>query len=259
MKGKKGHKLVLISPNGNEYQIGFLTPSRNGFVLGISQVGQEETSHLTVIKKRGKISAHITPQTHPEDRQYFLPMSKKEIVARFQSLVKNNLIFSLSPEQLSEDVLYITQKVIDWYDYLRKAFYRKKRTNKEVIHILDFKRLIEKVPSLIDEIKESPESFFGLCKARDILEDHSKIAGINNARALIVPIDGNLYGIDFSAFTSFDFTSSMDPREIQNPLMEVYKSMGIPQYMQEIQKKKFLERLIAKESIPRDKRALSSS
>jgi len=250
MKSKKGHKLVLISPNGIEYQIGFLSPSRNGFVLGISQIGEEETSHLTVIQKRGEISAHITPQTHPENSEYFLPMNKKEIAARFQSLVDNNLIFPLSPEQLSEEVLYITKKVIDWYDSLRKAIYSKKSTRKEVIHTLDFKRLVEKVPRLINEIKESPESFFGLCKARDILVDHSKIAGINNARALIVPIDGRLYGIDFSTFTSFDFTSSMDLREIQNPLMEVYKSMGIPQYMQEIQKKNFLERLMAKESIP---------
>ena len=250
MKDKRKHKLVLISPSGYEYQIGFLSPSKNGFVLGITQIDGEETSHLTIIHKKGEISAHITPQTHPKDRQYFLPMNKKEIVARFQSLLENDFVFRLSPEQLSEEVLYITQKVIDWYDSLRKAIYSKKSTRKEVIHTLDFKRLVEKVPRLINEIKESPESFFGLCKARDILVDHSKIAGINNARALIVPIDGKLYGIDFSAFTSFDFTSSMDLREIQNPLMEVYKSMGIPQYMQEIQKKKFLERLIAKESIP---------
>jgi hypothetical protein len=251
MKDNRKHKLVLISPNGREYQIGFLSPSKNGFVLGTTQIGEEETSHLTVIHKKGEISAHITPQMHPEDRQYFLPMNRKEIVARFQSLLENNLIFRLSPEQLTEEVLYITKKVIDWYDSLIRAFYHKKKTKKEVIHILDFKRLIKRLPNLIDEIKESPQSFIGLCKARDIFEDRSKIAGFNNARALIIPIDGELYGIDFSIFTSFDFTPSADLQEIQNPLVEVYKSMGIPQYMQEIQKKKFLERLIAKESIPK--------
>jgi hypothetical protein len=35
---KKKHKLQLISPSGEEYELGFLSPCRDGFVLGTPRV-----------------------------------------------------------------------------------------------------------------------------------------------------------------------------------------------------------------------------
>jgi len=248
MKQKKKHKLLLISPTGHEYQVGFLSPCRNGFVLGTSQIEKVDSSHLTIIRKKGKLSAHITAQKHPRKRQYFLPISITEVVARFQSLIDKRMVFRLSPQQLSEEVLYMTEKFAEWYNALMKALYRKKTSKKEVIHILNFKNLIERLPRLVDELKESPHSFFGLCKAKDILKDSSIIAGFSSSRILIIPLENELIGVDFRVFTNSDFTPSMNQPEISNPLTEIYQRMGIPQYIKEIHERKFLEKIISKES-----------
>jgi len=248
MKQKRKHKLLLISPTGQTYQVGFLSPCRNGFVLGTSQIEQVDSSHLTIIRKKEKLSAHITAQKHPEERRYFLPISIIEVTKRFQSLIENKMVFRLSPEQLSEEVFYITEKMGYWYNALIKALYQKKRSKKEVAHILNFKRLIEQLPGLIDELKKSPQSFFGLCKAKDILKDTSIIAGFSRSRILVISLENELIGMDFRVFANFDFTPSMNRPEISNPLTDIYQSMGIPQYIREIQERRFLEKLLSKES-----------
>lgn len=242
MKEKKKHKLLVISSTGEEYQIGFLTPCRDGYILGTSQIEKGESSHLTILRKKGTISAHITPQEPLRDRQYFLPISVKDSVARFRSLLDNNMVFQLSQEQLSEDVMYVTRKFEDWFNAIIKALFQKKRTKKEIIHILNLKNLLDKLPKLVDELRTAPQSFFGFCKAKDMLRDNSIIVGISNSKILVIPIEKELIGIDFRVFTDFDFIPSMDRSQINNPLTELYQSLGITQYVQqEVMEKKFLE------------------
>lgn len=251
MKDKRKHKLILISPKGEEYQVGFLSPCRDGFVLGTSQIKEGSTAHLTIIRKKGKISAHITPQQPLAERRWFPVTSVKEAAARFQSLVENKMVFQLSPEQLSEEVLYVTKKFGDWFDALIGAFYQERSSKKEVVHILNFKSLIEQIPQLIDELRESPQSFLGLCKAGDILRNKSIIAGFSNSKILIIPFENELIGVNFGVFTNFDFIPSISQSEISNPLTEFYQSIGIPQYLkEEVIEKKFLEKLLSKENQP---------
>jgi len=244
---KKRHKLYLVSPSGEEYELGFLSPCRDGFVLGTPRIEGVDTSHLTTILKKGILSAHITPQEHPQDKRYFPPMSKEEIAEKTQALIEGKFISQLTTNQLSENVLYITQKFLDWLESLMDALYEKRILPKEVIHILNFKRLLRNLPRLIEEFKKSPYSFLGLCKAREILEDRSKIYGINNSGLFIMPLENQLYGIDFSLLTNFDFVPTLEDQEISTPLDEIYSSIGISQYMEEIQKKRFLEKLLSKE------------
>ena len=249
MKDKKKHKLLVISPDGEEYQIGFLSPCRNGYVLGTSQIEKGESSHLTILRKKGTIAAHITPQKPSKERQYFLPLSVKEFAARFQSLLDNKLVFQLSKEQLSEDVMYVTRKFEDWFNALVKALFQKKMTKKENVHILNFRNLFDQLPKLVDEFRTAPQFFFGLCKAKDILKNNSIIAGVSNSKILIIPIKKELIGIDLRVFTNFDFIPSMDRSQLSNPLTEFYQSLGITQYMQqEVVEKKFLENLLSKEA-----------
>lgn len=249
MKEKRKHKLLVISPAGEEYQIGFLSPCRDGFVLGISQIEKGESSHLTILRKKGTISAHITPQKLPEKKQYFPPLNVKEFAARFRTLLDNKMVFQLSQEQLSEDVMYVTRKFEDWFNALVKALLQKKTTKKEIIHILNFKNLFDKIPKLVDEFRTAPQSFFGLCKAKDMLKDNSIIAGVRNSKILIIPIEKKLIGIDFRVFTNFDFLPSMDRSQISKPLIEFYESLGITQYIQqEVMEKKFLGNLLSKEA-----------
>lgn len=243
----KKQRLILITPSGREYKLGFLSPCRNGIVLGTPKVKEVDTSHLTVTYKEETLSAHITPQEHSENRQYFPLLSKGRIIKEFQRLTEKKLVSLLSTEQMSEKVMYVTQRFENWISSVKVILYQKRVTSKEVIHILNFKQLLEKLPQLIEGFKEAPSSFLGLCKAKEILEDKSKIAGINDSRLFIIPFENQLYGIDFSLLTDFSFKPTLEQRAISNPLAEIYRSMGIPQYMEEIEKKKILEKLLSKD------------
>jgi hypothetical protein len=94
---RKREKLLIISPSGKEYEIGFLSPCKDGFVLGTSQIEGMDTSHLTFINKKGTISSHITPQ-YQGDREYFPSITKEEILRRYRLLVENQMLFQLSKE-----------------------------------------------------------------------------------------------------------------------------------------------------------------
>lgn len=244
---KKRQKLVLIAPSGKGYMLGFLSPCRNGFVLGVPKVEEVDTSHLTVTYKEEILSAHITPQEHSENRQYFPTLSKSRIVKEFQTLIEQKLVSPLSTEQMSEKVMYVTQKFENWLNSIKDILYQERVTSKEVVHVLNFKQLLEKLPQLIEEFKKSPSSFLGLCKAKKVLEDKSKIAAINDSRLFLIPFENQLYSVDFSLLTNFSFKPSLEQREISNPLAEIYRSMGIPQYMEEIEKRKILEKLLSKD------------
>jgi hypothetical protein len=244
---KKKQKLVLVTPSGREYKLGFLSPSRNGIVLGTPEVKESDTSHLTVLYREDTLSAHITPQKHSENRQYFPSLSKERIIEEFQRLTEKKLVSELSTEQMSEKVMYVTQKFGNWINSIKGTLYQKRVTSKEEIHIINVKQLLEKLPQLIEEFKEAPSSFLGLCKAEKILEDKSKIAGIIDSKLFIIPIENRLYSIDFSLLTNFRFSATLEQREISDPLTEIYHSMGIRQYMEEIGKKKILEKLLSKD------------
>ena len=248
---KKKQKLYLITPSGKKYKLGFLSPCRNGIVLGAQDVEGVDTSHLTTIARDGIISSHITPQKPLKNRRYFPPMSKEEMVEKVKSLTEDlgegSFIYRLSSNQLSEDVLYITQKLLDWLNSLKDILYEKRITSKEIIHIFHLERLQRELPQMIEELKESPQSFLGLCKAREILEDSSKFCGLSKSGLFVIPLENQLYCVDFSFLTDFSFTPNLGEQEISNPLAEIYHSMGVPQYMKEIEEKRFLEKLLSRE------------
>jgi hypothetical protein len=241
MKGKR-EKLVVITPSGKEYEIGFLSPCKDGFVLGTSQVEGIDTSHLTILSKKWTISSHITPQ-HQGKREYFAPLTKKEFVGRYQSIMEDQMFFTLPQEQFSQNVVYVTRRFFNLLDSLKKAIYQKKTTRKEKIHILNLKRAVEKAPKLYKKIMKSPESFMGMCKAEDLLKDKSKFMGMTDSKIIVVRYRRKLYGIPYSSLTGFDFIPSTTPQEDKSPLTEIFESFGISQYMQQLERKKFLEKL----------------
>lgn len=167
----------------------------------------------------------------------------KEIANKFQTIVEQKLISPLSPEEMSQEVLYFTKDFENWLNTIQTTLYQEKVSSKEVIHILNFKNLLEKVPQLIEEITKSPSSYFGLCNIHKILEDESKIAGFTDSRLLVIPFENQLYAVNLHLLTDFRFKPALAEEKISAPLDEIYQSMGIPQYMEEIEKKKFLEKL----------------
>ena len=239
---KKREKLVIISPSGKEFKLGFLSSCKDGVVLGVSQTRGIGVSHLTVLNKKGLISSHITSQSQ-DDREYFSPITKKEIVRRIGVLVERQMPFSLTREQMSQNVVYFSRKLFDLFDSLRRALYQKKFTRTEKIHILNFKQVTEKAPKLFKKISDAPQEYFGICKAEELLNDKSKIAGITDSKIFIFRSGRKLYGINFSALMAFDFSLSENHPEARGPLNEIYESFGITQYMKSLEKKRIFEKL----------------
>jgi len=239
---KKREKLLIVSPSGKEFEVGFLSPCKEGVVLGVSQKQGIDTSHLTVLNKKGLISSHITPQ-YEGKREYFSPITKKEIVRRIRLLIENQMLSQLTREQLSQNMVYFTKEFFNLLDSLKRALYQTKNTKTEKIHILNFKRVIEKAPKFLKRITDEPQAYFGVCKVGELLIDKSRIVGIINSKTIVFRHRKKLYGIDFSVLMAFDFTRSENHSETRSPLSEIYESFGITQYMQELEKKKILEKL----------------
>ena len=242
---EKRHKLLLVTPLGNEVKLGYISPCSNGFVLGVPEIKGIDTSHLTVINKEGLISSHITPQKNSQkERKSFPEINLREFSKTFQERAEQNLITPVPTNKLLEDVFYITQKFLDWVDSVVNTLFEKRTKSKEIIHVLNFKKLVEKIPQLSEELKKSPSSFFGICKTKEILEDASKIYGFTDSRLLVIDFENQLYYVDFFSITNFNPT--LKQQEVSNPLSELYRSIGINQYMQEVEKKKILENLFSK-------------
>jgi hypothetical protein len=243
---KKKHRLYVISPSGKQYELGFLSPCKNGLILGTSQLEEVETSHLTILKKGRTISAHITPQNTKHSRTYFAPMSIQEISGKFQSIVRESSVSPLSEKQSSEEVLYITRRMFNMLKGLFDALYEERVSSKEVVHILNLKRAIKRLHGFGKKLQhESPDAFLGLCRAEEILHDRSKIVGITSSGVLMKRFRNKLYGVLFPLITNFDFVPTAEKQEISNPLIEISNVMGIPQYVKEIVNKKFLEKLFS--------------
>ncbi len=243
---KKKEKIHIITPSGKEIKLGFLSPCKNGIVVGTAQVEDDDTSHLTIIAKEDFLSSHITPQEHPENRRYFPRMKKSQIVDRFQTMLEHEMISPLSTEHMSEKVFYATRKFENWFNTIKTILFQKRVTSKEIIHIINIKELLEMAPRLAEEIGKNPSAFFGLCTANEILKDESKTVGINNSGLMLIPHEDQLYQVNLFMLSNFKFNPTLEPQEISNPLAEIYQSLGIPQYMKEIEKKKILQKLFSK-------------
>jgi hypothetical protein len=241
---EKKHKLLLVTPSGREINLGYLSPTRNGFVLGASQVEGVDTSHLTVFSKGEVLSSHITPQEHPQDRQYFPDLKLKDFAKTIQRLLDPNLLSPLSTDQMSEEVTYVSQRFMDWLDSIKNALYEKRTSKKEIIHVINFKQYLEKLPKIVEEFQESPSLFFGQCKANEILEDPSKILGLTSSRMFVIPLEDQLYLADF--YSIINFNPLLEQQEVSGPLSEIYRGMGISEYMREVEKKKIVEKLLSK-------------
>jgi len=47
--------------------------------------------------------------------------------------------------------------------------------------------------------------------------------------------------------TNFNFVPTLEEQEISTPLGEIYRSIGVSEYIEEVQKKRFFEKLPSKE------------
>ena len=243
----KKHKLVLIAPSGKKHTLGFIAPSKDGLVIGTPKIEGIETSHLTVLHKEKTLSSHITAQEGEKEVRSFPRLKLEKIKEILLVWVENELLKPLSPEAMSQEAVYFTEKFFNWYKKVESTLYHEEETAKVVFHIIDFKSFLEKFPKLIEELAGSPSSYFGACEIGQILEDESKVIGFTADRSVVIPIEGSLYSATLPLLTGINFEPALDGEQLSNPIDEIFQSMGIPQYLEEIQKKNFLEKLLSNE------------
>ncbi len=244
MSAVKKEKLIIVSPSGEKVTVGFLSRCTDGFVLGTPKVGEKSPPHLTILKKDGEISSHITHQDNSAKTQWFPPSTTKDISAKIQELIDQKIIFQMTPDQLPEKIIYLTQKLADLYNQFLKTLYHKEETKKYFLHVIDFQKVIEVVPAFIQELKQNPNAYLGICQPQDFLQDDSKIVGITESGLLIIHDENDLVGLRLNVLMGANFMGMPTPFEGKGVFQEVYQSLGVPQYFQqEIIEKRYLENL----------------
>ena len=179
-------------------------------------------------------------------------MTVEQIVGRVREILEKKMVYILPPEQMSEEVMYVSREAMKWFDSIMAVLYQEEVKSNEIVHVLNLKKCLEEFPKQVEEFRKNAPTFFGLCKAGDILRDESKIAGITHSKVLLLPVENQLLGINAPMLTNCNFKPTMNKEELKTPLDDIYRSMGIPQYFEEIEKKKFLEKLLSKEKLNYD-------
>jgi hypothetical protein len=202
------------------------------------------------MKKDGEVSSHITYQDHTAPPQWFPPMTTNDLSEKFQALIVKRIVFEAAPEDLPVKIFFLTQKFADWFDRFMATLYRKEVAEKYVVHILDIKNTLEMLPTFIQELKQNPNDFLGVCEGKDFLEDKSKILGICESGLLVLQVEDKLIGVRLNELLGANFVGIPTPYQGKNALDEVYQSLGLPQYLeQEIFGNKYLENLFSNEQV----------
>lgn len=233
---KISHRLYAIMPSGDEIELGFLSPCSDGCVLGIREMKGVETPHLLIMKKGSVLSSHITYQTKPKKRRHLSEFDFRDVPNVFPESEIQKMIKQVPINRLSKNIFYISQNLIDWMGSVQNNFVEDRTSSKKIIHLLNFKKLAERIPELVGELKQSPSSYLGICKTKEILEDSSKF-GLTNSGVIVLPIENQLYTLDFS------FILKPQPKS-SNILDKIYRATGFNQYIQEIEKKQMLDKLL---------------
>jgi len=249
VKWEKKEKLVVIGPSGKEYEIGFLSPCSDGVVIGTTRIGSEKNPpHLTVLKKNGGISSHITYQDNSAKRQWFPPTTTSEILANFQALLDKGIVFQLGPDEYSLRVVFLTKKLENCFDRFMAALYQKRVLENQVTHVLNIKNVLEILPDFIHDLREHPNDYFGLCQVKDLLGDDSKVIGMTESGLVILHVENELIGMRMNQLLGASFMGVPTQFEGQSALNEVYQSFGVSQYVQEVFDGKYLENLFLSET-----------
>jgi hypothetical protein len=216
-KRKKKAKFGIKFPNSKMEEIAFASPSRSGYVFGVTDSDQ----HITVVDEGKSISTHRTFQGKGKS-DHLGRMYKSDITEKFW--LDTLKIRKLPQDQLDSTVLYFTKKWAALLNMPDDVLFKKKETEKEVISHLDLEELFKQTSLFFQQLRSAPDEFIGLCPARKILTSPKMVLGLLENGKAVMEVDGALYEIDLSPFReSFSAQSDSVPN---NPLFNILQSLG---------------------------------
>ena len=216
-------------PDGQIMTLLYMVPSRDGYVLTVPY----SDSHITLIINDDVVNSHSTDQLTDKHEHLGEYKKSEDYEAMFEKALKPR---QLKESEFDRPVVYITRKGWDKLIMDPNLTFVEEETERRVLTYVDLPDTISRRLEVIDELRESPESFFGLCSAGDLLTNREIMLGIDENELGITEFEGSLYEIDISAFLNFQDT--------ENPLCSILKPFGMPKIWQDIQKR--LENILNK-------------
>jgi hypothetical protein len=218
---QKRFKVGVLFPDGDVKWLLFGTPTKDGFVYGISHAD----THITALPDTRSVSFHETDQKYKKWKHLGKLIKNGDYDELQLKALKPKIIVD---DGLNEQVVYITRRGMKLLN-LPSDIIIEKETNQERIFLLDLDQFFTNSKKMLFELKLNIHKLFGLCNASEILSNNEYVVGITSRETAVVDIDGDLYEMDVKVY--FDLVNE------ENPLQEVFRPLGLPSLMPELERR----------------------
>ena len=215
-------KTGILFPDGDIKGLVYGNPSKDGFVYGVSYAD----THITALPETHVISFHLTNQIK-NTKQHLGRIIKDRDYEDVQLKALNPKI--VSDEGLDEQVGFITKRGMELLNQPSDIIIIESETNEERIFILDLLKFFNNSIKMLLELSKELLNVFGLCAAKEILSNKEYEAGLTSRETAIIKVDGDLYEVNIKAY--------LDLVNEENPLQEVFRPLGLPSIIPELNRR----------------------
>lgn len=217
---KRGVGIKL--PNGQTKTLLYIIPSKDGYILTVPH----SDTHVTILDKGIVISSHVTHQL-TDEHDHLGELSKSD---DFNNVIDRALrLHKLEENEYDRPLFYLTKKGMNLVNE-RQLVWIEEESKDQIATYIDIPSMISRARDTAIELSKAPESFFGRCRARDLLSNSEVEVGFPGTQDNIgiVDIDGELYEIDLTSFLDM---------KTKSPLHDIFKPLGIPIISNELEKR----------------------
>jgi hypothetical protein len=219
---QKGIKVGVLFPDGDIKWLLFGTRTKDGFVYGISHAD----THITALPEAHSVSFHLTNQSM-RTRQHLGRIIKDRDYEDVHLKALNPKI--VTDDGLDEQVVFVTKRGMELLNQPSDIVIIESETDDERILILDLLKFFNNSIKMLLELSKELLNVFGLCAAKEILSNKEYEAGLTSRETAIIDVDGDLYEVNIKAY--------LDLGNQENPLQEVFRPLGLPGLMPEINRR----------------------
>jgi len=220
---QKRTKVGIKFPDGDIKGLFYGNPSKDGFVYGVSYAD----THITALPETHDISFHLTNQSK-NTKQHLGRIITDRDYDDVQLKALNPKI--VADEGLNEQVGFITKRGMELLNQPSDIIIIiESETNEERIFILDLLKFFNNSVKMLIELSKELHNVFGLCTAREILSNKEYEAGFTSRETAIIEVDGDLYEVNIKAY--------LDLANQENPLQEIFRPLGLPSMIPELNRR----------------------
>ena len=219
---QKGIKVGVLLPDGDIKWLLFGTRTKDGFVYGISHAD----THITALPETHSVSFHLTNQSM-RTRQHLGRIIKDRDYEDVHLKALNPKI--VTDDGLDEQVVFVTKRGMELLNQPSDIVIIESETDDERILILDLLKFFNNSIKMLLELSKELLNVFGLCAAKEILSNKEYEAGLTSRETAIIEVDGDLYEVNIKAY--------LDLVNEENPLQEVFRPLGLPSIIPELNRR----------------------